>query len=141
MCWTILIFAVSIAIISIFTAIQKKEETLSAQTLQDRFSVMIDMLNSFAFDGKATIGTISEHSFNLYRPDEHQVINFSYHKGTLTITWRYPYHEKEIIHSLNLPKARYISFFQQEKLVDRFIDEMIGIVQDYKYKILNNFNH
>ena len=45
MFWTILIFVVSIAIISIFTAIQKKEETLSAQTLQDRFSVMIDMLD------------------------------------------------------------------------------------------------
>tara|TARA_B110000211_G_C14020371_1_gene527368 strand:+ start:372 stop:788 length:417 start_codon:yes stop_codon:yes gene_type:complete len=115
-----------------FSDLNKDNYDLQGQSLNEKFAVIIAAINYAAFNGCGSITTLDKRSFNLYENGQNQIINFQYGTGHLTITWRYKYFQKEIVHEKQFRDVRNLSIFEQQKIADRLIMEMKQIVKNHK---------
>ena len=84
--------------------------------------------------GKVT--TLDKRSFNLYQDGKNQIIKFEYGTGHLTITWKYKYFQKEIVHEKQYDNVRNLSLFEQQKIADNIISEMEQVVENHKNNVI-----
>ncbi|MCF2501684.1 hypothetical protein [Dyadobacter chenhuakuii] len=113
----------------------KDENELQHQSVSEKFAVIVNMLNDAAFNGAADITPIDKREFNLY-DGSNQIIKFQYSTGSLTITWKYKYYQKEIVHERNFTESRNLSIFEQEKIANAMMIEMKQIVEKHKKDVL-----
>ena len=109
------------------------------ESLSSKFSIIVNILNKYAYDGRGEVILTDERSFNLYpkTTDSNQIIQFFYQMDILTIQWKYKYYQKEIIHKKNFLKVKNLSIFEQTKIANRIISEMESIVEKHKKDVLN----
>ncbi|ELR71768.1 hypothetical protein C900_02353 [Fulvivirga imtechensis AK7] len=136
MFWFILILGASILLIRFFSAYNKDNYDLENQTLDQKFAVIVNLVNEHAFDGNGTVTRLDKRSFNLYQEGQNQIIHFMYGTGHLTLTWKYKYFQKEIVHEHQFNDVRNISLFEQQKLGRIMIEEMKRKVLEHQANVL-----
>lgn len=94
------------------------------------------MINEADFNGTGSVTELDKREFNLYEDGQNQIIKFHYSSGHLTITWKYKYYQKEIVHEKQFDNVRNISLFDQQKIAQQMISEMTVVVQRHKNDVL-----
>lgn len=139
MIWIILVVVIIIFIALRFvTDLSKDNDDLQNQNLAEKFIFIVNIINKSAFNENGSITAINKREFNLYEEGQNQIIKFHYSTGHLTITWKYKYFQKEIIHERQFDNVRNLSVFEQMKVGEVMIKEMSVIVAKHKNEILNN---
>jgi hypothetical protein len=109
---------------------------LQGRTLDDKFNVIVNMINDAAFDGGGSVTTLDKREFNLYEDGQNQIIKFQFSTGHLTITWKYKYFQKEIVHERQFNDVRNLSLFDQQKIGEQMIKEMAIVVERHKNNVI-----
>ncbi|WP_321516605.1 hypothetical protein [Marinifilum fragile] len=138
MIWTIIIIIGVIILFSFFNSLNKDNHELNQQSLPEKFQFVVNTLNKAAYNGNGNITILNKRSFNLYENGQNQIINFHYSTGHLTITWKYKYFHKEIIHEKQFDDVRNLSLFEQQKMAEVMINEMSVIIEKHQSDILKN---
>ncbi len=138
MIWTILIVIVGYFLFKFFISLSKDNDDLQSQNLNEKFSIIVSMINQVAFNSLGTVTIIDKREFNLYEDGQNQIIKFLYSTGHLTITWKYKYFQKEVVHERQFNDVRNLSIFQQQKIAEQMIKEMLIIVEKHKIDVLGS---
>ena len=132
MIWVIVIGIVGFILFRFFSDLNKDNADLQGQSLTEKFSVIVSSINEVAYGGMGKVTTLDKRSFNLYQDGQNEIINFQYGTGHLTITWKYKYFQKEIVHEKQYNNVRNLSLFEQQKIADNIISEMEQVVENHK---------
>jgi len=133
MIWFLIIGVVILVVGSIVIKTGKDNDDLAGTTLDNKFNVIVNMLNQAAFNGEGEIKYFDSKHFNLYPPtSSNQLIEFLYSQGMLSITWKYKYFQKEMVFRKNLTNVRNLSLFEQERIGNTIIQEMEYKIQEHK---------
>lgn len=138
MIWAIVIGIVGYSLIRFFIALSKDHDDLQGQTLDQKFGIIVNLINQVAFNGLGSVTTLNKREFNLYLEGENQLIKFQYSTGHLTITWRYKYFQKEVVHERQFNYVRNLSVFDQQKIGEQMIREMAQIVENHKNNVIGS---
>ena len=136
MVWTIVIAIIGIILFRFFTSLSKDNDDLQGRTLAEKFNVIVNMINEAAFNGAGSVTTLDKREFNLYEDGQNQIIKFQYSTGHLTITWKYKYFQKEIVHERQFNDVRNLSLFEQQKIGEQMIREMAVVVERHKNNVI-----
>jgi hypothetical protein len=137
MIWTVIIGIVALVVGSIAINTGKDSQDLAGTTLDKKFNVIVNMLNQAAFNGEGEIKYFDSKHFNLYPPtSSNQLIEFLYSQGMLSITWKFKYFQKEMVFRKDLTNMRNLSLFQQERIGNQIIQEMIARVEAHKESVM-----
>ena len=136
MIWVVVIGIVGFILIRFFSDLNKDNADLQGQSLTEKFAVIVSSINEAAFGGMGKVITLDKRSFNLYQDGQNQIINFQYGTGHLTITWKYKYFQKEIVHEKQYNDVRNLSLFEQQKIADNMISEMEQVVENHKNNVI-----
>ena len=136
MVWTIVIAIIGIILFRFFTSLSKDNDDLQGRTLSEKFNVIVNMINEAAFNGDGSVTTLDKREFNLYEDGQNQIIKFQYSTGHLTITWKYKYFQKEIVHERQFNDVRNLSLFEQQKIGEQMIREMAVVVEIQKNNVI-----
>ena len=93
-------------------------------------------MNEYTYNNRGSITKIDKRECNLYEDGSNQIINILYSQGTLTITWKYKYFQKEVVHKKSFLEVRNLSLFEQRKMADTVINEMENVVREHKEQVL-----
>lgn len=138
MFWIIVILLIVIVVLVKFSSsLNEDNSELEHQSLSEKFSVIVSLLNNNAFNSEGSITRLNKRSFNLYDGSSNQIINFNYSTGHLTITWKYKYYQKEIVHTRDFNDVRNLSIFEQEKIANNMIEEMSFVIKKHKQNVFN----
>jgi hypothetical protein len=136
MIWTIAIVIIGIMLFRFFIDLNKDNDDLQGKTLNEKFNIIVHMINDIAFNGHGTVTTLDKREFNLYEDGQNQIIKFKYGTGHLTITWKYKYFQKEIVHERQFDNVRNLSVFEQQRIGEQMIREMQIVVQQHKNNVI-----
>jgi len=136
MVWTIVIAIIGIILFRFFSSLSKDNDDLQGRTLPEKFNVIVSMINDAAFNGDGSVTTLDKREFNLYEDGQNQIIKFQYSTGHLTITWKYKYFQKEIVHERQFNDVRNLSLFEQQKIGEQMIKEMATVVERHKNNVI-----
>ncbi len=136
MIWVIVIGIVGFILFRFFSDLNKDNADLQGQSLQEKFAVIVSSINEVAYGGMGKVTALDKRSFNLYQNGQNQIINFQYGTGHLTITWKYKYFQKEIVHEKQYNNVRNLSLFEQQKIADNMISEMEEVVENHKNNVI-----
>ncbi len=136
MIWVIVIGIVGFILFRFFSDLNKDNADLQGQSLTEKFSVIVSSINEVAYGGMGKVTTLDKRSFNLYQDGQNEIINFQYGTGHLTITWKYKYFQKEIVHEKQYNNVRNLSLFEQQKIADNIISEMEQVVENHKNNVI-----
>tara|TARA_B100000401_G_scaffold182993_1_gene123023 strand:- start:60 stop:479 length:420 start_codon:yes stop_codon:yes gene_type:complete len=138
MIWIIVIVIVGFILIRFFISLSKDNYDLQGRTLDDKFNVIVNMINEAAFGGRGSVTTLDKREFNLYEEGQNQIIKFHYSTGHLTITWKYKYFQKEVVHKRQFNYVRNLSIFDQQKIGEQMIKEMAITVERHKNNVIRD---
>ena len=138
MIWIILIIITAIILFRFISDLNKDNYDVHSQTLAEKFQIIVDIFNQYCFNGQGQITELNKKSLNLYKSGDNQIIYFEYSTGHLTITWKYKYFQKEIIHKKVFPNVRNLSIFEQQKIAEIMISEMVIVVDNHQKSVLDN---
>jgi len=136
MVWTIVIAIIGIILFRFLTSLSKDNDDLQGRTLSEKFNVIVNMINEAAFNVDGSVTTLDKREFNLYEDGQNQIIKFQYSTGHLTITWKYKYFQKEIVHERQFNDVRNLSLFEQQKIGEQMIREMAVVVERHKNNVI-----
>ncbi len=136
MIWTIIAVIIIFFVGKMVVSYQKDNVDLREKPLREKFYVLINRLNEYAFNNGGVITNIDKRECNLYKEGANQIIIFLYSQGTLNITWKYKYFQKEVVHKRSFLNMRNLSLFEQRKMADSLISEMEKVVGEHKEKVL-----
>ncbi|RRD58377.1 hypothetical protein [Tannerella forsythia] len=136
MIWTIVVVIVGYILIRFFISLSKDNDDLQGRTLDDKFNVIVNMINEAAFNGCGSVTTLDKREFNLYEEGQNQIIKFQYSTGHLTITWKYKYFQKEVVHERQFNDVRNLSLFEQQKIGEQMIKEMAIVVERHRNNVI-----
>ena len=136
MVWTIVIAIIGIILFRFFSSLSKDNDDLQGRTLSEKFNVIVSMINDSAFNGDGSVTSLDKREFNLYEDGHNQIIKFKYSTGHLTITWKYKYFQKEIVHERQFNDVRNLSLFDQQKIGEQMIKEMATVVERHKNNVI-----
>jgi hypothetical protein len=136
MVWVIILIGIIGVIFSMFYLdLNKDNQDLQDNTVDEKFSVIVQAINDTAFNGKASVTRLNKRSFNLYEEGQNQIVKFMYATGNLYITWRYKYFQKEVVHERQFNDVRNLSIFEQENIAEQMIKEMNEKVLNHKKRV------
>jgi hypothetical protein len=135
MIWTILGVFVAYFLIKFLMSLSNDNDDLADQSLSEKFAVIVRVINNVSFNGNAEIITIDKREFYLFEEGNNQMVFFMYSTGSLTITWKYKYFQKEIIHEKHFDNVRNLSIFEQTNRANQMINEMELVVAKHKNHI------
>lgn len=133
---SIIVLIIGNMLFSFFRDLNKDNFDLRGQTLAEKFNSTVDILNLTVFNGRGKIIPLDKRGFNLYEDGQNQIIHFEYSTGILTITWKYKYFQKEVVHEKLFRDVRNISLFEQQKIAEEMINEMSMVVENHKKNVL-----
>ena len=136
MIWIIVIGIIGYFLFRFVSDLNQDNDDLQGKTLDEKFNIIVYAINEAAYGGRGTIIKIDKRSFNLYENGQHQIIHFQYGTGHLTITWKYKYFQKEVVHEHQFNDVRNLSIFEQQKIADQMVLEMIQIVERHKNNVI-----
>jgi hypothetical protein len=137
MVWVIAIGIIGFILLKFFLSLSKDNDDLQGQTLDDKFRVIVNAINDVSYNGNGSVTRLDKREFNLYKEGENQIIKFQYSTGHLTITWKYKYFQKEVVHQRQFNDVRNLSIFEQQKIADQMISEIVQVVERHKLNVIS----
>ena len=116
MLWIILISVIGMSIITFLRGMNKDNEDLQGQTLSEKFSVMVDLINQEIFNGMGHIEEHGKRDFTLYAPGFPHTLYFLYGAGNLRIEWRAVLFGQKIVESREFHNLRNVTDKEQEQM-------------------------
>ena len=138
MIWVFVIAVVVFILFSFAKDAGKDNEDLRGISLAEKFEILVYNLNQAAFGGNAQTVSLDKRSFNLAQQGKNQLIQFQYGTGNLTITWRYKYFQKEVVHEKTYNDVRNISTFQQQNMAENLIMEMEEVMRSHENDVMKD---
>lgn len=138
MVWIIALGTIAIVLYRFITALNKDNYDLQNQSVAEKFQVIADNINNFAFNGRGKINFIDKRRFSLYEDGQNQIIYFLYSTGHLTITWKYKYFQKELVHERQIRNVRNLSIFEQQRIVEGVIREVRSKIESHKRLVMTD---
>jgi len=138
MIWIFVAGIVLFILFSFFKDASKDKDDLRNTSLKEKFNVIVNTLNNEAFNGNGSVTNLDKRSFNLYEQGKNQIIQFQYGTGHLTLTWKYKYFQKEIVHEKTYTNVRNLSLFEQKKIADDMINQMRNVVEKHKIDVVKD---
>jgi len=135
MIW-IVIFVIFGFILFKFLSDVNKDNSDLAEGLANKFKYVVQEINNAAFSGEGDIQFNDRRQFNLYKQHSNQIVFFQYGTGILTITWRYKYFQKEVVHEKNFYNVRNLSVFEQQNIAYQMISEMASVIESHQALVL-----
>lgn len=135
MIWIILIAVIAFIAYKFLSSLDKDKQDLQGKTLNEKFNVIVYMLNESAFNHNGNITNFDQRQFNLYEEGSNQIIQFHYSTGALTIIWKYKYLQKEVVHERTFDDVRNLSLFEQQKIAQNLINEMAVVISNHKINV------
>lgn len=108
---------------------------LKSQTLEEKFGLVVSLLNAEAYNGQGYVTKEDKRNFNLYKDGANQIIWFAYSTGHLTITWRYKFFQIEVVHKKTFNNVRDVNSAGQQKMAEIMISEMSIVIENHKKKV------
>lgn len=139
MVWILVIIIVGFILFKFLFDLDKDNSDLSGKSLDEKFNVIVKAINNVAYEGQGEVNKIDKRSFNLYQRNSNQIINFHYSTGTLSITWKYKYYQKEVVHKEDFNDVRNLSLFEQQKIADKVIYDMARVIENHKNNVMKDF--
>ncbi len=136
MIWVIIVVILVIVLLFFLSSLNEDKNELSEQAVFEKFRFVVNGINQSAFNSFGKVNIIDNRSFNLYQEGQNQIISFHYSTGSLSITWKYKYYEKEVVHKKQFDNVRNLSIFEQQKIGKIMIQEMDNIVEKHKESVL-----
>ena len=136
MIWIVVIGIVGFIMIRFFSDLNKDNTDLQGLPLSKKFTVIVNSINEAAYGGMGKVTILDKRSFNLYQDGQNQIINFQYGTGHLTITWKYKYFQKEIVHEKTYNDVRNLSLFEQQKIANNIVSEMEQVLENHKNNVI-----
>lgn len=136
MIWTILGIFVAYFLIKFLISLSNDNDDLIDQSVSEKFALIVNQINKAGFNGNAKTITIDKREFYLFKEGHNQIVFFMYSTGSLTITWKYKYFQKEIVHEKTFDNVRNLSIFEQTNYANQIINEMELIVAKHKMDVL-----
>lgn len=137
MIWTVVFMLIGYMLFRFVSSLIKDQDELQNQTLESKFNFIVSQINNSAFGGLGSVTVLDQREFNLYQEGQNQIIKFHYSSGHLTITWKYKYYQKEVIHERQFNDVRNLSLFDQQKIADQMIREMQLVIEEHKADVLS----
>jgi len=131
----IVLSVIGLILFLFFADVFKDRLDLSNQTLDQKFQVVVKMLNNYAYNGMGDITRVDKREFNIYQTGQNQMISFFYGTGHLTIKWKYKYFQKEVVFEKTFDNVREISDDVQQRIGEVMIKQMEQVVEDHKQKV------
>jgi hypothetical protein len=119
---------------------QNDKQTLKETSIQDKFRIIINKVNSEAFAGRGSITKIDWQSFMLGQIESNQIITFIYSHRNLSIEWKYKYFQKEMNFNRSFSNVDNLSLFGQEKIAQNLITEFNRAIENHKNEVNNISN-
>lgn len=139
MVWIFVIIIVGFILFKFLFDLDKDNSDLGGKSLDEKFNVIVKAINNAAYEGQGEVNKIDKRSFNLYQRNSNQIINFHYSTGTLSITWKYKYYQKEVVHKEDFNDVRNLSLFEQQKIADKVIYDMARVIENHKNNVMKDF--
>ena len=111
------------------------KQELKNQSIEDKFSYIIEGLNEYCYKGLGKITKINKQALSLYKEGSCQIVSFQYSLGVLTIIWKFKYYQQEMIYEknfdarnspeewqLNTLKTVILQFIEQYKVHEKNVD-------------------
>jgi hypothetical protein len=136
MIWIIAISIVGYIAFRFFSDVNKDNDDLRGQNLNEKFKIISGLINDAAFNGLGKVVTLDKRSFNVYQDGKNQIVHFFYSTGHLTITWKYKYFQKEVVHEKNFRDVRNLSIFEQQRIAEIMINEMANVIQKHQNAVV-----
>ncbi len=129
MLWIILIAVIGMSIIAFLQGMNKDNEDLQGQTLSEKFSVMVDLINQEIFNGMGHVEEHGKRDFTLYAPRFPHTLYFLYGAGNLRVEWRAVLFGRKYMISKEFHNLRDVTDKEQEQmaftLAQRFQQEVM----------------
>jgi len=139
MVWIFAIIIVGFILFKFLFDLDKDNSDLGGKSLDEKFNVIVKAINNAAYEGQGEVNKIDKRSFNLYQRNSNQIINFHHSTGTLSITWKYKYYQKEVVHKEDFNDVRNLSLFEQQKIADKVIYDMAGVIENHQNNVMKDF--
>lgn len=119
------IFIIALIFVPFTRQIMIDKQELSEHPINEKFKVLVEIINDKLFDGSAEI-TLFENdprSMNLFSDKmSNYLIQFYYSTGNLVITLNYKYYQNELVHKEQYSGLRNISVFRQKDIAYSFLE-------------------
>lgn len=135
MIWFILIAIVVYVLFRFVRDLNKDNHDLRDKPLSAKFSVIVGIINDAAFNGLGQVTTLTSRDFNLYKDGSNQIIHFLYSTGHLTITWKYKYFQKEVVHEEFIRDVRNLSLFEQQGIGKQVVENAQRVIEKHKAQV------
>jgi len=135
--WYFILAIVGYLLFNFLWDLNKDSHDLQSTSVNKKFGVVAQAINNVAYNGMGEIVPLDKRSFNLYKTGSNQIVNFQYSTGHLTITWKYKYFQKEVVHEKQYNDVRNLSIFEQQAIAEEMINEMFFVVENHKRNVLN----
>ena len=86
MIWTIILAIVGYFFLRFFISLSKDKDDLSNQSLEEKFSMIISLINNEAYDGHGSISKLNEREINLYNEGANQIINTTHSTSSVSFS-------------------------------------------------------
>ena len=139
MTWIVIIGIIGFILFRFLSDVNKDKADL-VEGLDNKFKYVVQEINNAAFSGEGDIQFNDRRQFNLYKQHSNQIIFFQYGTGILTITWRYKYFQKEVVHEKNFYDVRNLSVFEQQNIAYQMIREMVSVIERHQASVLGQVN-
>lgn len=123
---------VGFLVIRLMTDRKKDTDDLQDRSVVEKFGVLVSRINDVAYNGAGSATPVDHCSFNLYHQGSNQILNFHYSTGLLTITWRYKYLRKKLVHRHQFNDVRDLSSMKQAEIADQMIHEMEEAIKRHR---------
>jgi hypothetical protein len=137
MIWIILVI-VGIIVIKFLTDMNNDTNDLGGESAAEKFEVIVEQLNNHVFHGKGKVIKDGIKFFKLYDGESNQIIEFQYNTGTLHITWKYKYFQKEVVRTQKFREVNNLSILQQQKIAEQMIKEMEVVVLNHMNNVMKD---
>ena len=110
-------------------------ERLKKQSLEKKFSLLINGLNEYCYQGEGEIIKHDARNLNIYKNESCQIVHLQYGVGMLTIVWKFKYYLQEMIFKKDLYGANEVSEEWQRKNLQTIINEFIAQYEIHEAKV------
>ena len=124
MIWTILVVIVVVILGKFLLSLNSDNNELESLDLQEKFQVLLEILNNQIFEGDAFVTKLDKRSFNLGETASNKIVQFFYSTGNLSITFRTKQFGGEITCQRDFPNLRHVNNEKQQQIAMRFVEEI-----------------
>lgn len=139
MSWIInlVITVIALILILFFKDFYQDKIELRNQTLDQKFQVIVKLLNDTVFNGMGIITRMDKREFHLSQLGRKQIFIFFYGTGHLTIKWKNTHFQKEIVFEKTFDNVRHISDATQKRIGEIMINSAEQLIETYKQHLNN----